>query len=417
MHTLTLIRSCLLAVVLIVAPSAFAEWLQVKPDRSAIVKTAPTGDADESPDRLPAGTRVEKVGEAQRYYSIRLANGAVGWSYKGNFDVVTGPATPSAPANLPVTKESLLARTDLLHILVLDVEVGDSTLVICPEENGTRDVILIDTGENDSDRIAAELVKNGFILSSRPITRFIATHYDYDHIGAVPRVLPWTQTVYDHGNNNVKDYYLQAVTAPGVDRRKMTLNYEETFSGGVRLECVAVNQATDFDPNTGPSAPDDNPNSIATIFTFGNFDYFTAGDLTFTAERSLARSIRNVDVYHANHHGSRTTSSDQTFITKLDPEVTVASNGTRHGHPSASVAKRLIENVGSAFYQTNANDDTRAHQPVAKFIGDASVHDDDDLENDEGAIGTIRIVVDAKAGFYYVIMPNLPLAEGTYRIE
>lgn len=417
MHARIFVHFLVLVIGLAFVPSSFAEWLQVKPDRSAIVKAAPTGDAEESPDRLAAGTRVEKVGETQRYYSIRLASGAIGWSYKGNFSTVEGPATPSAPSNLPVTKESLLARTDLLHILVLDVEVGDSTLVICPEENGARDVILIDTGENDSDRIAAELVKSGFILSSRPITRFIATHYDYDHIGAVGRVLPWTQTVYDHGNNNIKDYYLKAVTEPGIDRRKMTLGYEETFSGGVRLECVAVNQATDFNPTTTPSVGDDNPNSIATIFTFGAFDYFTAGDLTFTAERSLATGIRNVDVYHANHHGSRTTSSDLAFVTKLDPEVTVASNGTRHGHPSASVAKRLVENVGSVFFQTNANDDTRANQPAAKFIGDASVHDDDDLENDEGALGTIRIVVDPKAGFYYVIMPNLPLAEGTFRIE
>ncbi len=34
------------------------------------------------------------------------------------------------------------------------------------------------------------------------------------------------------------------VEKPGVDRRKMNLNYQEYFSGGVSFECVAVNQAT-----------------------------------------------------------------------------------------------------------------------------------------------------------------------------
>lgn len=51
------------------------------------------------------------------------------------------------------TKESLLARQDVLKIIVIDVEVGDATLIICPVVNGRQDIILIDTGENDSDRI------------------------------------------------------------------------------------------------------------------------------------------------------------------------------------------------------------------------------------------------------------------------
>jgi hypothetical protein len=102
-------------------------------------------------------------------------------------------------------------------------------------------------------------------------------------------------------------------------------------------------------------------------------------------------------------------------VNKLDPEVTVISNGTRHGHPSTSVAERLIK-LGSSVFQTNKNNDPRAYQPAEKFIGDTTVHDDDDLENEEGARGTIRIVVDPTAGKYYVIMPNLPLAEGTFPI-
>ena len=392
----------------------FGQVLEVKAGAEAIVKEGPTGNSPEI-TRLVPGTRVEQVGEAPRYYSVRLSDGRVGWSYKGRYVVVdAGPVAPVAPV---ITAETLLARSDVLKIMVIDVEVGDATLIICPSENGKRDVLLIDTGENDADRIRDELVRNGFVLSGRPITRFIATHYDHDHIGDADDMIPLAEMVYDHGNNNIKTDYLEEVSKAGVHRETMTLDYQETFSGGVVVECVAVNQATDFEPNVAPSTSGDNPNSIAVIISFEGFDYFTAGDLTFGPELSLTSGIRDCDMYHVNHHGSRATSSDEMFVRALDPEVSVVSNGTRHGHPTAEVAKRLIEKVGSAFFQTNANDDTRAHQPETKFIADAESHEDPEQEELEGAVGTIRIVVDGAGGNYYVLMGSLPLNNGTFAIE
>ena len=38
-------------------------------------------------------------------------------------------------------------------------------------------------------------------------------------------------------------------------------------------------------------------------------------------------------------------------------------------------------------------------------------------ENAEGALGNITILVDLLADRYYVLMPGLPLAEGTFPIE
>ena len=294
-------------------------------------------------------------------------------------------------------------------------------MIITPLENGQRDVILIDTGENDADRIQDELTANGFSLQDQPITRFIITHYDHDHFGAASAIVPLSEVVYDHGDNIKRTFrtsYLTLVNNPAVDRREMTLDYHETFSGGVEMECVAVNQATDFDPNHAPSHPDqDNPNSIATIISFDGFDYFSGGDLTFVPERSLASGIGNIDVYHVNHHGSRATSSHIDFVRRLDPEVSIVSNGTRHGHPTATVAERLLNEIHSNFYQTNVNPDPRAHHPHAKFVADDTHHEDSELEDAEGAQGTIKIVVDPVDDKYYVIMPGLPLAEATFDIE
>ncbi|GMU84046.1 MAG: hypothetical protein AMXMBFR47_39160 [Planctomycetota bacterium] len=396
-----------------------SQTLEVKPERTAIIKNAPTGDASLVGDPLPAGTQVAVLGSAPRYWKIQVPDGRVGWSYKGNFIEVAG--APADPGTGPPTAASLLARRDALQIVVIDVEVGDATLIICPEEDGQRDILLIDTGEDDSDRIFGVLAAYDVASLGKPITRFFITHYDFDHFGDADEIIPLSQVVYDHGDNIKKSHkrkYQRLVSQPGVDRRLMTLDYLETFSGGVTVDCVAVNQATDCDPSIAASPPDeDNPNSIALIISWRGFDYFTGGDLTFKPETSLANCIRNCDVYHVNHHGSRATSSDLDFVKKLDPEVSIASNGARHGHPSADVANRLITDVHSAFFQTNCNLDSRAHHPDPRFVGDDSFHEDDELEDAEGATGTITVVVDGAAGNYYIVMPGLNINDGTFPIE
>jgi beta-lactamase superfamily II metal-dependent hydrolase len=403
-------------IILFITYTSNAQILEVIKDKNAIVKMAPNGDSEQFPDRLPGGTRVEKVGESSRYYSIRLSDGKVGWSYKGNFIVVeeTNHITQTSAA---ISKESLLARTDVLKIINIDVEVGDATLIICPAENGERDVILIDTGENDSDRINKELINNGFVLSSQPISRFYITHYDTDHCGDAVNIIPLAKIIYDHGNNNIKSDYKKAVSKPGVDRRLMKLDYQETFSGGVNVECVAVNQGTDFDPDVQPSKDNDNQNSIGLIISYDNFDFFIAGDLEENSEKFLAKGIKNCDVYHVSHHGSSTTSSALEFVTKLDPEVSIASNGTKYGHPSKSTALRLINDVGSKFYQTNVNPDVRAYQPDLKYTADDTYFKDKKLEEQEGSKGDIIIEVDPLVEKYYVIMEGLSLDEATFQIE
>ena len=375
--------------------------------------------------RLASNTKVKKIGEVDRYYVIQTADCTTGYSYKGNFSETgeafaacsTQPTGSVVTSGTVISKESLMARNDVLKIIVLDVEVGDATIIICPIENGKRDVLIIDTGENDSDRIEAELKKHGFELADKPVSRLYLTHYDFDHIGGSPDIIPIARIVYDHGDNQIKDYYAEAVGKPGVDRREMTLNYQEFFSGGVSVECVAVNQATDFNPTNPPHVNGDNENSIALIISYEGFDFFVAGDLTFSAERALATGVKNCDVYHANHHGSRTTSSDLDFVRRLDPEVTVASNGTKHGHPSDDVAQRLI-GLGSVFYQTNNNEfDARAHNPNPKFVADDTNSDDSETEEEDGAVGNIYIMVPSTGGKYYVVMNGLTLTEATYTIE
>lgn len=402
-----LLKHVLIIVVLLTGPLASAQLLQVKEGKNAIVKEEPTGNGNHI-TRLEAGTQVANLGSTDRYYFIQLNDGRTGYSYKGNYIEVEG-STAGFPSSTQITKENLLIRKDVLKIVVIDVEVGDATLIICPVENGERDVILIDTGVNDADRIKEELISNGFTLANSPINRFFATHYDRDHIGDAEKIAPLTKVVYDLGGP-IKQY---PKTTSFLDRRTITLNYEETFSGGVTIECVAANNATDFEPNRVKDK-DKNTNSIALIVSYNGFDYFTAGDLTISPEKSLASGIRDCDVYHVNHHGSSVTSSYSEFIEKLNPEVSVVSNGHLFNHPTDVVAQRIIA-TGSKFFQTNINPDDKAHHPNYKYIGDNTYHAKSKDENAEGATGSINVVVGDDN--YYVVMPQLPLEEGTFLIE
>ena len=82
---------CLLSLEL---PLCAADFLEVKPQREAIVRIAPSGEATEI-TRLPAGTRVTRLGETERWYSIQMADGNNGWAHKPNLAVVTPTASSS----------------------------------------------------------------------------------------------------------------------------------------------------------------------------------------------------------------------------------------------------------------------------------------------------------------------------------
>lgn len=408
-------KAVFLIVFLLCAPAFGGELLKVKTAGGAILKEAPDGNAPQKGPRIPLGASVEKLEDAPRYFKVKTSGGLDGWSFKGNFE----PTGQEAPATgVTVTKETLLARKDILQIVIVDVEVGDATLFFCPEDNGTRDVILIDTGVDDSGRILDELKNRlGTPLPPKPITRFVVTHFHKDHEGHAPQIIPLAQMVYDHGDNMTNGYYSVAVQQPGVNRKTMALTYTEQFSGGVRFDCVAANGATDFDKPNKPGKPsksDENVNSIAMVISYGDFDYFTGGDLTKKCEQVLKDGIKNCDVYHVNHHGGET-SSVKEFIDKLDPEVSIASNGREYDHPRKVVAERLGA-IGK-FFHTNANPQSKAFKATdRRYVADDNFTSLSD-EDSEGAKGTIRIFVDPPAGKYYVIAPNLPLEEGTFNIE
>lgn len=125
-------------------------------------------------------------------------------------------------------------------------------------------------------------------------------------------------------------------------------------------------------PGTYENSPaSENDFSIALLISRGDFELFTAGDLTGAAwpgegkeyplsthrsfgknsstytnvERWLVEDWQeqgrsmDVEVYRANHHGS-SHSSTEDLLTALDPEFIVYSCGGLYGHPAPEVVER-----------------------------------------------------------------------------
>ena len=69
-----------------------------------------------------------------------------------------------------------------LEVHVIDVDQGDSTLIITPDKKS----ILIDAGE---DIYARNVIRELKISGINQIDIVVATHFDKDHIGGLDKVL------------------------------------------------------------------------------------------------------------------------------------------------------------------------------------------------------------------------------------
>lgn len=138
-----------------------------------------------------------------------------------------------------------------------------------------------------------------------------------------------------------------------------------------------------------PLPPSENGYSIAVLIEYGNIRYATCGDADGTyatssfgytyndVERVMAPDFGKVDIYRANHHGSRHSSS-QAFVDVLNPEVSLISCGSNSfGHPDQETLGRLTPI--SDVYIVDVCDETRDYSNVKEIVGgDILIRSSDD---------------------------------------
>lgn len=95
----------------------------------------------------------------------------------------------------------------------------------------------------------------------------------------------------------------------------------------------------------------ENPLSIALLMRYGEFEYFTGGDLTgepgfnkpawFDVESPVAEVVGEADVTTLNHHGNRS-SVNANFLRTLQPRVLVQQSWISD-HPGSEVVHRMAD--------------------------------------------------------------------------
>ena len=270
-----------------------------------------------------------------------------------------------AAASAAVIISSTLGAASTLDIYFIDVEGGQSTLIVTP----AGESLLVDAGfpgdgtfsskpgdpqrARDARRIAGVAKAAG--LSA--IDYLLVTHFHADHDGGVvelSKLLP-IRTFIDHGNINpetelnVKGSMAMLVAYAAVRAKaqraepkageRLPLKGVDAVvvsTGGTTLtRPIAAAPAT---PGCAPAArpaqePYENPRSTGFVMQYGRFRFLDVGDLTGQPLFSLtcpASLVGSVDVYLVAHHGGADASDAATFAA-FRPRVAVLNNGAMKG--------------------------------------------------------------------------------------
>ena len=256
------------------------------------------------------------------------------------------------------------AETKTLDVYFIDVEGGQSTLVVTPDKHS----VLIDTGyagqgtgfepgdprqARDANRIVAAARDAGIAQ----IDYLLITHFHPDHDGGVKELseLMPIKAFADHGsisagaatNANFKsafDAYMlvrgsKSHLEPTAGDRLPFKDVEVTVvsSAGTTLANPmpgAGNNNATCQASAVPAVdPYENPRSTGIVVRYGKFRFLDVGDLTgqplfdLVCPRNL---IGPLDAYLVAHHGGPDVAVAETFAA-LQPRIAIMNNGLSKG--------------------------------------------------------------------------------------
>jgi competence protein ComEC len=260
--------------------------------------------------------------------------------------------------------ETRTVRT--LDIYVVDVEGGNATLFVSP----SGESMLIDSGNagaaavRDAERIMAAVKDAGLTQ----IDNLITTHWHGDHFGGMAELAARVpiRNFIDHGPNvqpgaaadeflrkTYPDLYARAkhtVVKPGNKISVAGLDVLVVASAGetIRTALPGAGRANSYCASFKPGENNaEDPMSVATYVTFGQFRTIHLGDLTRNKEFELMcpnNRIGTVEVLLGLHHGVDSSNSE-VLVHALRPRVAIMNNGTRKGG-QVEVMKTLHSSPG-----------------------------------------------------------------------
>jgi hypothetical protein len=228
------------------------------------------------------------------------------------------------------------------------------------------------------------------VLGCKSLDYVVISHFHVDHLGYVGYGGLWNLVEtqgFTVGTTLVRNYntHLGDISSTftnwktyleGTGQAKLHPAFAVEGTGqvdlgpGVTFEIVTVNGngallPGDFHLDTSP--PSENDYNLGAVLRLGAFDEWIGGDLDGQYQKSsygytyhdielgAARDVGDVDVYKVNHHGS-SHSSSATFLSQLDPEVSIVTvgNSNTYGHPAQEIMDRLL--ATSTIYMTERGD-------------------------------------------------------------
>lgn len=237
-----------------------------------------------------------------------------------------------------------------LSILMIDVGQGDAILIKFPDNQ----TALIDAGDlnpffDNGERIIIPLLRH---LGINKVDYGFISHLDADHYGGFLSLLYYgmiDEIFKPPPDSSDKDVRLEKF----LSELNVNVNYytREFYDiGGARL--YILNDDKDNFYNTLSS----NDKSGMMKLVYGDVSFLFTGDAEKKAEQYYVKkygSFLQSDVLKVAHHGSKT-SSTESFINSVQPELSLVSVGLKNKfkHPSEDVIER-IKYSGSEIYRTD----------------------------------------------------------------
>lgn len=237
------------------------------------------------------------------------------------------------------------SKNSYLEVHVIDVDQGDSCLIITPEKKS----ILIDGGKEKFARnVIREIKKSG----TDSIDYVIGTHYDEDHIGGLNIILSEIKahSILFPIDNSLPPELTEIIY---LCKLKKTPVYKVKSNDTIKID----NSTKLHILSPDRQYEDSNQNSIVFILEYLNNYLMFTGDADETIEKNIISKYKlpKCKFLKVGHHGSKHSSS-QEFLNTISPEISIISCGYKnsYGHPHDEVITKL-KNINSKIYRTDVN--------------------------------------------------------------
>ncbi len=226
--------------------------------------------------------------------------------------------------------------------------------------------VLIDSGYEYDGQFVGKFIDEH--LSDGRLDLLMASHSDGDHINGFDNALKNVDNIslmIDYGGvgggcvKHARDKYvpLGGTYHSAIDCASLSNGASNRYYLTSEFYFDVLNTGRYISNSDGNAG---NANSLAVIFYYRDFKFFTAGDLTTDSESSLMRNevLPEVTLYKASHHGSHGSNS-QELLDTLNPKG-VAISAARAGNYNAT--------PGPASKDNTYNLDAKSGHPAAAAI-------------------------------------------------